>query len=217
MITELIGRKIGMTQVFDPEEGAVVPATVVQAGPCRVVQVKTRATDGYEAVQLGFEEVSKPRRVTKPLAGHFAKRGLPPYRHLGEVRVEDASGIEVGTEVKADMFRPGEKVHVTGTSKGKGFAGVVKRHGFGGGPMSHGSRFHRQPGSIGHCAVPNKIFKGKPMAGHMGGERVTVKNLTVVEVLADRDLILLKGAVPGARDGIVRIRKAEPAPAETPA
>lgn len=207
MITELIGKKIGMTQVFEKEEGQLVPVTVVQLGPCRVVQIKNEKTDGYNAVQLGFEEEEKENRIRKPRRGHCKKNGVPLYRHLLEVRVEDASGIEVGTEFKADFFSEGDRVHVVGTSKGKGFAGVVKRHGFAGGPMSHGSRFHRGGGGIGHCTVPNKIFKGKRMAGHMGVDRVTVKNLSVVEVLADQNLLLLKGAVPGGKNGILRVRK----------
>ncbi|MEK6777787.1 MAG: 50S ribosomal protein L3 [bacterium] len=207
MITELIGKKIGMTQVFEKEGGELIPVTVVQAGPCRVVQIKSEKTDGYNAVQLGFEEENKKSRLKKPGVGHCKKNGLPLYRYLGEVRIEDLSGIEVGMEFKADLFSAGEEVAVTGTSKGKGFAGVVKRHGFSGGPMSHGSRFHRGSGAIGHHANPNKIFKGKPMAGHMGVERVTVKSLKVVEIIADQNIILIKGAVPGGENGILRIRK----------
>lgn len=207
MITELIGKKVGMTQVFEKEGGQFIPVTVVQAGPCRVVQIKSEKTDGYNAVQLGFEEENKKSRVNKPETGHCKKNGLPLYRHLREVRLPDLSGIEIGMEFKVDLFSAGDTVFVTGTSKGKGFAGVVKRHGFSGGPMTHGSRFHRGSGSIGHHATPNKIFKGKPMAGHMGVERVTVKNLKVVEIIPDQNIILIQGAVPGGENGILRIKK----------
>lgn len=207
MVTELIGRKIGMTQIFEKEEGSLIPVTVVEVGPCRVVQIKTLENDGYNAVQLGFDEETKETRKKKPDAGHCKKHGSAPFRHLGEVRLEDVTGLEPGTEFKADLFKVGDRVHVTGTSKGKGFAGVMKRHGFGGGPASHGSRFHRAPGSIGFCALPNKIFKGRKMPGQLGVERVTVKNLSVVEVIPDQNLILLRGAVPGAKNGLVRVRK----------
>lgn len=207
MITELIGKKIGMTQVFEKEGGQLIPVTVVQVGPCRVVQIKTAKTDGYTAVQLGFEEEKKKQRMQKPRLGHCKSHEVPLYRHLREVRMEDVEELEIGMELKAELFEAGDKVHVTGISKGKGFAGVMKRHGFSGGPASHGSRFHRGPGSIGHCALPNKIFKGKRMPGHMGVDKVTVKNLSVVEVLSDQHLLLIKGAVPGAPNGILRIRK----------
>jgi len=210
MITELIGKKIGMTQVFEKEAGDLIPVTVVQVGPCRVVQIKNIKKDGYNAVQLGFEEEKKKNRMQKPRAGHCKKNGTPLHRHLREVRMEDVSEIEVGMELKADLFAAGDRVHVTGTSKGKGFAGVMKRHGFSGGPITHGSRFHRAPGSIGHCAVPNKVFKGRRMAGHMGVQRTQVKNLSVVEVLPDQNLLLIKGAVPGGKNGILRIQKLQP-------
>jgi large subunit ribosomal protein L3 len=207
VVTELIGRKIGMTQVFEKEEGQLVPVTVVQVGPCRVVQVKSIETDGYNAVQLGFEVEKKKSRVRKPLAGHCRKQDMPLYRYLREVRMDDVSGLSSGMELTAEIFQAGDRVHVTGTSKGKGFAGVMKRHGFSGGPKTHGSRFHRAPGGIGHCTIPNKVFKGRRMPGHLGVDRVTVKNLDVVEVLPDQHLVLLKGAVPGAKNGIIRIRK----------
>jgi len=207
MVTELIGRKIGMTQVFEKEEGNLIPVTVVELGPCRVVQVKTAERDGYNAVQLGFDEETREARLKKPESGHCKKHGTTPFRHLREVRLDDVSGLEPGTEFKADLFEVGDKVHVTGTSKGKGFAGVIKRHGFSGGPASHGSRFHRGPGSIGFCALPNKIFKGRRMPGHLGVDRVTVKNLRVMEVMPDQNIILLRGAVPGAKNGLVRVRK----------
>ena len=207
MVTELIGRKIGMTQVFEKEEGNLIPVTVVELGPCQVVQIKTVEKDGYTAVQLGFDEETKKVRQKKPESGHCKKHGTVPFRHLREVRLDDVSGLEPGAEFKADLFEAGDTVHVTGTSKGKGFAGVMKRHGFGGGPASHGSRFHRAPGSIGFCALPNKIFKGRKMPGQLGVERVTVKNLSVVEVIPDQNIILLRGAVPGAKNGLVRVRK----------
>jgi large subunit ribosomal protein L3 len=207
MIAEMIGKKVGMTQLFEKEEGRLVPVTVVEVGPCRVVQIKSKESDGYNAVQLGFQEEIKKSRMQKAKIGHSRKNGMPPFRYLREIRVDDLSGIEIGMEFKSDLFEAGDTVHVIGTSKGKGFAGVMKRHGFSGGPMSHGSRFHRGPGGIGHCTLPNKIFKGKPMAGHMGVERITVKNLSVVEVIADQNLLLIKGAVPGGQNGILRIRK----------
>jgi len=206
-ITEVIGRKIGMTQIFEKEEGNLIPVTLVQAGPCRIVQIKSLERDGYNAVQLGFEEEKKKNRMKKPLVGHCRKGDQPLFRHLREVRLEDVSGLEPGMEINAELFSAGDQVHVTGISNGKGFAGVMKRHGFGGGPKTHGSRFHRAPGSIGHCTVPNKIFKGRKMPGHMGTERVTVKNLDVVEVIPDQNLLVIKGAVPGAPNGILRIRK----------
>jgi large subunit ribosomal protein L3 len=209
MLTELIGKKIGMTQVFEKEEGTLVPVTVIQAGPCKIVQVKRKDKEGYNAVQLGFEEEKKKARSKKPLVGHVKKHGVPLFRHLNEVRVDEVAELEAGMEFKADLFAAGDKVHVTGVSKGKGFAGVIKRHGFGGGPKSHGSRFHRAPGSIGQCEFPAKIIKGRGMPGHMGVERVTVKNLKVVEVIPDQNLLLIKGAVPGAPNGIIRIRKKE--------
>ena len=209
MITELIGKKIGMTQVFDKQGGELIPVTVVQVGPCKVVQIKNEKSESYSAVQLGFEEEKKKSRMHKARVGHCKKNGLPLYRYLREVLLEDVEGVEVGMELKADAFAAGDTVHVTGVTKGKGFAGVMKRHGFSGGPMTHGSRFHRGSGGIGHCALPNKIFKGKPMAGHMGVDRVTTKNLSVVDVLPDQNLLLLKGAVPGSKNGILRVRKVQ--------
>ncbi len=207
MLTELIGRKIGMTQIFEKEAGRLIPATVVQVGPCRIVQVKRIEKEGYNAVQLGFEEETKKRRAKKALVGHSKKQGVPQFRHLKEVRVEDVTELTPGMELTAETFAVGDRVHVTGVSKGKGFAGVIKRHGFGGGPKTHGSRFHRAPGSIGQCVFPGKIIKGRGMPGHMGCDRVTVKNLEVVEVIPDQNLLLIKGAVPGAKSGILRIRK----------
>ena len=209
MIKGILGKKLGMTQIFT-EEGDVVPVTVIQAGPCRVVQVKTKENDGYEAVQLGFDEIKKQKNVTKPLLGHFKKASLPPFRFLREIRVDGIEDVpKVGEEVRADIFSKGEKVSVTGISKGKGFQGVMKRHGFHGGPGSHGSMFNRAPGSIGQSSFPSRVWKNKGMPGHMGSERVTVKNLEVVDVRKEQNLLIVKGAVPGATGGYLIIRKSE--------
>lgn len=203
----ILGKKVGMTQIFT-ESGEAVPVTVIEAGPCYVTQVKTVETDGYNAVQLGFEEV-KPKRLTKPELGHLRKNGLPPLRHLREIRTDDAASYEVGQIIDVSIFAEGERVDVTGTSKGRGFAGVVKRHGFGGGPKTHGqSDRHRAPGSIGATTTPGRVFKGLRMAGRMGGNRVTVQNLEVVRVDPERNLLVVKGAVPGARGGLLLIRSA---------
>ncbi len=202
----ILGRKLGMTQVWS-ENDEIVPVTVIEAGPCVVSQIKTKETDGYEAIQMGFGSI-KAKHVNKPMAGHFAKAGVEPMRYLRELRVDDASAHEVGEVITVEAFAETEKVNVTGTSKGKGFAGVIKRHGFGGGPGGHGSHFHRAPGSIGQCAYPSRVFKGVRMAGHMGNERVTVRNLKVVRVDAEHNVILVKGAVPGANNGMVMIRDA---------
>ncbi len=206
MINTIYGKKIGMTQLFD-ENDHVVPVTVIQAAANKVVQVKTAETDGYEAVQLGFGTI-KEQKVNKPMAGHFAKQGTEPTRYLREVRVDNAGEYNVGDEQTVEAFAETKKVDVTGTSIGKGFAGVMKRHGFGGGPGGHGAHFHRAPGSIGQCAYPARVFKGVRMPGHMGTDTVTVKNLEVVRVDAEQDLILVKGAVPGHKGGIVRVRMA---------
>jgi large subunit ribosomal protein L3 len=191
----IIGRKIGMTRIFD-KDGESVPVTVIEAGPCPVVEVKTRDTHGYEAVQIGFG-MRKPKSTNKPLSGHFKKAGVEPVKILRELRVESASQYEVGQAIKADLFKVGDRVNVTGVSRGKGFQGVVKRWGFGGGPDSHGSRRHRAPGSIGQCATPAKVWKNRKMAGHAGSRRVTVRNLEVVEVDPDKNVIAVRGAVPG--------------------
>ena len=206
MINAIYGKKIGMTQLFD-EDGKVIPVTVIEAAPNKVCQVKTTATDGYEAVQLGFGTI-KEQKVNKPMAGHFAKQGVEPVRYLREVRVADAAEHTVGEEVTVANFAEVKKVDVTGTSKGKGFAGVMRRYGFGGGPGGHGAHFHRAPGSIGMCATPSRVLKGMRMAGHMGCDTVTVKNLEVVRVDEDQNLILVKGSVPGGKNGIVRVRMA---------
>lgn len=206
MINAIYGKKIGMTQVFS-EDDRVVPVTVIQADPNKVCQVKTVDSDGYEAVQLGFGTI-KEKKVNKPMAGHFKKQGTDPVRYLREVRVDTAGEYSVGDEVTVANFAEAKKVDVTGTSKGKGFAGVIKRYGFAGGPGGHGSHFHRAPGSVGQCATPSRVFKGLKLPGHMGCETVTTKNLEVVKVDEDQNLILVKGAVPGGKNAVVRIRLA---------
>ena len=201
----ILGTKLGMTQIFD-ENARVVPVTVIQAGPCTVAQLKSPERDGYSAVQLAYGDV-KPRRVTKPVAGHFAKAGVEPRRHLVELRTADAGEYALGQELKADVFAEGERVDVVGVSKGKGTAGVMKRHGFKGLSASHGTeRKHRSPGSVGACATPGRIFKGMRMAGHMGHERVTMLNLQVVKVDPERNLLLVRGAVPGPKRGLLMLR-----------
>ncbi|WP_127783987.1 50S ribosomal protein L3 [Rhodococcus sp. X156] len=203
----ILGNKLGMTQVFD-ENNRIVPVTVVQAGPCVVTQVRTVENDGYNAVQLAFGAID-PRRVIKPVAGQFAKAGTTPRRHLVELRMEDVSGYEVGQEITADLFADGAVVDVTGTSKGKGTAGVMKRHGFHGLGAGHGvKRVHRSPGSIGGASTPGRVFKGMRMAGRMGNERVTTQNLTVYRVDAEAGLLLIKGAVPGNKGGLVFVKSA---------
>ena len=209
----ILGEKVGMTQIFD--DTRAIPVTVIKAGPCFVTQVKTSDTDGYDAVQLAF---ATPKRTTKPMQGHFDKAGVEPGRHLVEVRTDDASSYEPGQRIGVDIFEPGERADVVGVSKGKGVAGVMKRHGFGGMRASHGThRVHRAPGSIGACATPSRVFKGMPMSGRMGNERVTVLNLEIVQADAERNLLLVKGAVPGPDGGLVLIRSAVKAPAESKA
>jgi len=208
----ILGTKLGMTQVFD-DSGQVTPVTVVKAGPCVVTAVRTPDRDGYSAIQFGYGEIN-PRKVTKPVAGLFAEAGVTPRRYLAELRTDDASEYQVGQEVTAEVFEAGQLVDATGTSKGKGTAGVMKRHGFKGLSSSHGTqRKHRSPGSIGACATPGRVFKGVRMAGRMGAERVTVQSLTVHSVDTDRGLLLLKGAVPGAAGGLIMVRSAAKAPA----
>lgn len=203
----VLGEKLGMTQVFDANN-RIVPVTVVQAGPCVVTQVRSAASDGYSAVQIGYGAID-PRKVKKPLAGHFAKAGVTPRRHLVELRTDDAADYTLGQEIVADVFQPGQHVDVTGTSKGKGTAGVMKRHGFHGLGAGHGTqRKHRAPGSIGGCATPSKVFRGLRMAGRMGNARVTTQNLTVHAVDAEKGLLLIKGAVPGPNGSVVLIRTA---------
>ena len=210
----LLGRKLGMTQTWD-EHNAVVPVTVIDASTNVVTQVRAVESDGYSAVQIGYGEIDG-RKVTKPMAGHFAKAGVTPRRHLVEIRTGNASEYELGQPVGPDLFAPGERVDVTGTSKGKGFAGVMKRHGFKGQNASHGAhRIHRAPGSIGACSTPARVFKGMRMAGRMGGDRVTTHNLVVHAVDTERGLVLVRGAVPGPRGGLVLVRSASKAGATT--
>jgi large subunit ribosomal protein L3 len=203
----LLGTKLGMTQTWD-ENNRIVPVTVVQAGPCVVTEVRTSDSHGYDGVQLAFGDID-PRKVNKPMRGHFEKAGVTPRRHLVELRTANASEYSLGQELTATTFNAGETVDVSATSKGKGTAGVMKRHGFGGLKASHGThKKHRAPGSIGGCATPGRVFKGLRMAGRMGNEKVTTQNITVHQVDADRGLILLKGAVPGPKGGLVLIRDA---------
>ena len=202
----IIGKKIGMTQIFD-EKGNVVPVTVIEATPNVVAQVKTVETDGYNSIQLGYGEV-KDKHINKPEKGHFAKAGLTAKKHLREFRVEDVENYKVGDEVKADIFEAGEKIDVQGTTKGKGFQGVIKRHGQHRGPMGHGSMYHRRPGSMGSTSTPGRVFKGKKLPGHMGRVTVTIQNLDVVRVDMDKNVILVKGSVPGAKGAILKIKSA---------
>ena len=206
MVNTILGRKLGMTQVWD-EDDNVVPVTVVLAGPCTVSQVKTKATVGYDAVQIGFGDISA-KHVNKPMAGHFAAAGVEPMRYLREVRVAEGEEHATGEKVTVADFADVQTVDVTGTSKGKGFQGTIKRWNFSRGPMAHGSRNQREPGSIGQCAYPARVRKGLHMAGHMGNERVTVKNLKLVRVDAEQNLMLIKGAVPGGKNALVSIRMA---------
>ncbi len=200
----IIGKKLGMTQFFTPE-GRLVPVTVIEAGPCKVVQKKTVETDGYEAVQLGFGE-KKEKKVTKPEKGHFEKAGVAVTRVLKEFRLANCADLGLGDTVSVEIFAEGDKVDVTGISKGKGYAGTVKRFGTHRGPMAHGSKYHRGPGSMGACSTPSKVMKGKKLPGHMGVDRVTVQNLDIVKVDSERNLLLVKGAVPGARGSIVTVK-----------
>ena len=206
-ITGILGTKLGMTQVFD-ENNRVVPVTVVKAGPNVVTQIRTEERDGYNAVQLAFGAID-PRKVNKPVSGQFAKAGVTPRRHLVELRVEDTSAYEIGQELTAEVFEDGAFVDVTGTSKGKGFAGTMKRHGFAGQGASHGAQaVHRRPGSIGGCATPGRVFKGTRMSGRMGSDRITTQNLSVHKVDAENGLLLIKGAIPGRKGGVVIVKTA---------
>jgi large subunit ribosomal protein L3 len=205
----ILGRKLGMTHIYG-EDGTAIPVTVVKAGPCLVVQRKTAATDGYEAVQLGLVETRAPRRVTRPRKGHFDKAGAAPTRRLMEFAVEAGEeNAQPGDQVRASIFAEGDYVDAIGTGRGKGFQGVIKRHGFAGGRATHGSMFHRAPGSIGSSAFPSRVFPGLRLPGQMGGKRITAKNLRVVKVDVENDLIYLKGAVPGAKDAYLAIRRAK--------
>jgi large subunit ribosomal protein L3 len=203
----ILGTKLGMTQVFD-EKNRVVPVTVVKAGPNVVTQIRTQERDGYSAVQVAFGAID-PRKVTKPVSGQFTKAGVTPRRHIAEIRVADASTFEVGQELTAEVFEEGAYVDVTGTSKGKGFAGTMKRHGFRGQGASHGAQaVHRRPGSIGGCSTPGRVFKGMRMSGRMGSDRVTTQNLSIHKVDAENGLLLIKGAIPGRKGGVVIVKSA---------
>jgi len=206
MATAILGRKLGMTQVWSDDD-RLIPVTVIEAGPCVVSQVRTDARDGYRAVQLAFGDV-KESRANKPMTGHFAKAGTTPKRFVAEVPMGDGDEVKLGQTVTVEGFEPGQSVHITGTSKGKGFAGVMKRHNFRGGPGGHGSHAHREPGSVGQCATPSRVFRGVRMPGHMGGDTVTIRNVQVVRVDAEQNLMLVKGAVPGGKDSLLTIRLA---------
>ena len=206
MVNGLIAKKIGMTQLLQ-DDGTMVPVTIVQAGPCVVVQKKTALKDGYDAIQLGFVEFIKPKNVNKPMGGHFKKANAAPVRVLREMRTEGEEAMNPGDKVMVDMFNANEKVHVVGTSKGRGFAGFVKRHHFGGGRASHGSMFHRAPGSIGASAYPSRVLKGMRMAGHLGAARITVQNIQVARVDQENNLLYLHGAVPGPNGGYLVVEK----------
>ncbi|HEY7910606.1 MAG TPA: 50S ribosomal protein L3 [Blastocatellia bacterium] len=209
MVNGIIGKKLGMTQIFAPD-GTVTPVTVLKAGPCVVVQKKTVNSDGYDAVQLGLVEEKPPRRVNKPTEGHFKRAGVPPTRVLREVRVDsDEEATNVGDKILVDMFNANDVVEIIGKSKGRGFAGFIKRHGFAGGRATHGSMFHRAPGGIGASAYPSRVIKGTRMAGHMGVERKTIKNLRVVAVDTENNLLMVRGAVPGPNGAYVLIKKAQ--------
>jgi len=202
----IIAKKIGMTQIF-VEDGSLVPVTVLEAGPCAVTQVKTMENDGYSAVQIGYQD-KKEKHTTKPEQGHFNKAGVAFKRFVKEFRLENADTYEVGQEIKVDIFEVGDKIDVSGTSKGKGYQGAIKRHNLSRGPMAHGSKYHRSAGSMGNASYPGRVFKGKKLAGHMGAEAVTVQNLEIVRVDAEKNLILVKGAVPGPKKSIITVRDA---------
>ena len=200
----ILAKKLGMTQIFD-ETGKVIPVTVIEAGPNAVIQKKTVENDGYEAVQVGFVDL-KEKKTNKPTKGHFAKAGVTPKKFIKEFRLDDVSALNVGDEIKADIFEAGEKVDVAGISKGKGYAGTIKRWGQHRGPMTHGSGYHRGPGSMGMCSDPGRVFKGKRLPGHMGVERVTIQNLTLVKVDAEKNIILIKGGLPGPKGGLLIVK-----------
>jgi large subunit ribosomal protein L3 len=204
MATTILGRKLGMSQVWS-ENDQLIPVTVIEAGPCFVSQVKTQKTDGYDAVQLAFGDM-KPGKATKPAAGHLAKAKLDPMKYLHEMRIAEGEGFKRGQKITVDVFEVGAKVDVIGTSKGKGFAGVMKRHNFRGGPGGHGSHFHRAPGSVGMCASPSRVLRGTRLPGHMGVDTVTVKKLEIMKIDAEQNLLVVKGAVPGGKNGLLVIR-----------
>ncbi len=202
MARRLLGRKIGMTQIF--VDDCAVGATVIQAPPCRIVQIKTVESDGYNALQLGYDEIPE-KRVTRPLAGHFRRAGVQPHRRLFETRVNNPEEYTVGDAISLELFTEGDKINVAGSSKGRGFQGVVKRWNFAGGPKTHGSHFHRRPGSVGNCVEPGRVIKGKKLPGQMGARRVTVRGLRVLRVDADRNLLIVKGSTPGARGTVLEL------------
>jgi len=205
MVKGILGRKLGMTRIFT-EDGRWIEVTLLEAGPCTVIQRKEAEKDGYDAIQVGFDE-AKVRRVKKPLLGHFEKAGVAPKKFLKEFTVNGDTELKAGDTITSDIFQPGDRVDVSGSSKGKGFAGVIKRHGYAGGPGGHGSNFHRAPGSIGQSADPAKVFKGKGMPGHMGATRRTTQNLEVVKVDAEKNLLVVRGCVPGANGGYVVVKQ----------
>ncbi len=202
----IIGKKVGMTQIFD-EKGSVIPVTVIEAGPCVIAQIKNAETDGYNAIQLGYGDV-KEKHINKPEQGHFKKSNLSFKKHLREFKVNTIENVKVGDEVKVDVFEAGDKIDVQGTTKGKGFQGVIKRHGQHRGPMGHGSMYHRRPGSMGSTSTPGRVFKGKKLPGHMGVQTVTIQNLEVVRVDLDKNALLVKGSVPGNKGAILKIKLA---------
>ena len=202
----IIGKKVGMTQIFD-EKGSVIPVTVIEAGPCVIAQIKNAETDGYNAIQLGYGDV-KEKHINKPEQGHFKKANLSLKKHLREFKVNTIENVKVGDEVKVDVFEIGDKIDVQGTTKGKGFQGVIKRHGQHRGPMGHGSMYHRRPGSMGSTSTPGRVFKGKKLPGHMGRVTVTIQNLDVVKVDMDKNVILVKGSVPGPKGTILKVKSA---------
>jgi large subunit ribosomal protein L3 len=206
MVNTILGRKLGMTQVWS-EDDKLLPVTVIQAGPCTIAQIKSEETDGYAAIQIGYGDISE-KHVNKPMAGHFAKAGVEPMKYLREVRVDDPSEYNLGDQITVDVFNETKLVDVSGISKGKGFAGVVRRYNFGGGPGGHGSHFHRIPGSVGMCATPSRVLKGLRLPGHMGNNQVTVRNLELVSVDTDQNLLFVKGAVPGGKGALLTVRQA---------
>ena len=205
MVNALLGRKLGMTRIFT-EDGRWVDVTLLEAGPCTVVQRKTEKRDGYEAVQVGFGSATKKRVKSKPIAGHYKKANVDPSGVLKEFRIESGSGLKAGDQISNEIFKPGDRIDISGTTKGKGFAGVIKRHGFKGGPGGHGSHFHRAPGSIGQSADPAKVYKGKKMPGRMGNVKRTTQNIEVIQVDMDKNLMVVRGSVPGANGGLVVLR-----------
>jgi len=206
MSKTILGRKLGMTQVWT-EEGNLLPVTVIQAGPCVVTQVKTTDTDGYNAIQIGFGEIAE-KKVNKPRAGHFAKAGVEPVKYLAEIRLDATPEYKAGDSIDIGTFADVKRVSISGVSKGKGFAGVMKRHNFKGGPGGHGSHFHRAPGSVGQASTPSRVFKGHKLPGHMGVDKVTVQNLDVVKIDAEQNLLIIKGAVPGGKGALLTIKMA---------